>query len=64
MSDDEDQDDSPDLDRGFRPEDDDDEDDINDDYVDDYEQFGEEAKSPLNERKMISVVTSSKPQQD
>ena len=38
----------------------DDEDDMGDDYVDDFEQFGEEAKSPQAERKMVKVVATVK----
>ena len=74
IDDDEDEDESPEqLDRGFRSnngqhEEDDidqdlEDDDMGDDYVDDFEQFGEEAQSPTEDRKMIQVVTNPKPQQ-
>ena len=36
--------------------------DMNDDYVDDFEQFGEEATSPQDNQKMIKVVTNPKQQ--
>ena len=36
---------------------------MGDDYVDDFEQFGEEAKSPTEEdQKLVKVVTNPKPQ--
>lgn len=50
------------LDRGFQAEADEDDDD--DDYMDDFGQFGEEAKSPKDRHNLIQVVTTRKSPQD
>lgn len=47
------------LDRGFQAEADED-DDEDDDYMDDFGQFGEEAKSPTDRHNLIQVVTTRK----
>ena len=60
---------STELDMAYRGDNgmDEDDDEDDDDYADDFEAFGEEAKSPTEvakERNLIQVITNRKPKSD